>query len=180
MTEHQNVSNTLANFRSLAAEVRAGFSKMKEISGELRVVGGYLESKDALEAYRPLCIPVRRAYRETDRISFARVLRLLQEMSRHDLSERLTEVEAAYQGVRADLESSTILNGQPLSHRAVFDAWLDAAIFGSFAGKDREYRALLNECGKAVEGVAVRITEAIGERMLELDELVALYLSEVS
>ncbi len=178
MSELGNATNTLANFRSLAAEVRAGFSKMKEISGELRIVGGYIESKDALEAYRSLCIPVRRAYRETDRVSFVRVLRLLRELERPDFVERLRTLESAYEHVREDLTSSTILNGQPLSHKVVFDAWLDAAIFGSFAGKDRAYRALLNDCGKAVEGVAVRITEAIGERMLELDEVVALYLAE--
>jgi len=163
--------DVLLTFRHLAADARTGLEKVKAKGGDLRMVSGYVESGDILEAYRPLCIPVRRAYRDTDRASFVRVCRLLEAVGGSDVAAQLPEVSARYERVRNDLESHTILNDRPLEHRVIFDAWMDAVIFGSFGGKDKPYRQLLSECGKAVEGVAVRITEAIAASMLELDNL---------
>jgi hypothetical protein len=165
--------DVLLTFRRLAADARNGLEKIRARNGNLRMVGGYVESGDILEAYRPLCIPVRRAYRDSDRASFVRVCRLLEAAGRSDVASRLSELTARYEQVRNDLDSHTILNDRPLEHRLVFDAWMDAVIFGSFGGKDKPYVKLLAECGKAVEGVAVRITEAIAALMLELDEVVA-------
>jgi hypothetical protein len=76
------------------------------------------------------------------------------------------------------MASHTILNDREVGHREVFEAWMDAVIFGEFGDKDQGYRRLLAECGKAVEGIAVRLTEAIAERILELDEVIALVLGE--
>jgi hypothetical protein len=164
--------STLQTFRSLAEEIRTGFREMKEASGELRVVHGYLESKDTVEAYKSLCLPVRRAYKDTDRISFLRTSQLLGESVSAGVKERLAGVVAKYKDVLGELSSYTILNDRQVQHRDVFEAWLDASIFGDFAGKDQKYRALLDECGKAVEGIAVRLTEAIANRVLELDEVI--------
>jgi hypothetical protein len=169
---------TLHTFRSLAQEVRAGFEKMKEASGELRVVHGYLESKDMVEAYRSLCLPVRRAYNESDRISFRKVCAALQLSTEARVVDGLSQAVSRYEKVTADLNSTTTLNDRKLPHREVFEAWLDASIFGDFAGKDKQYKALLDECGKAVEGIAVRITELIANRVLELDDVVADALGE--
>ena len=168
----------LHNFRSLADEVRAGFRQMKEASGELRVVHGYLESKDTVEAYRSLCLPVRRAYKDTDRVSIRHTCEALRQSESADVLSRVQQAAQAYDSILAYVDSHTILNEQQLGHRRVFDAWLDASIFGDFAGKDRPYRALLDECGKAVEGIAVRLTEMIGNHVLELDEIVADALGE--
>ncbi len=164
--------DVLLTFRHLAADARAGLEHVKAKGGDLRMVRGYVESGDILESYRPLCIPVRRAYRDSDRASLVRVCRLLESVADPAVTSQLPELIARYERVREDLGSHTILNDRPLEHRIVFDAWLDAVIFGSFGGKDKPYQKLLAECGKAIEGVAVRITEAIAARMLELDDLV--------
>ena len=168
----------LHNFRSLADEVRAGFREMKEASGELRVIHGYLESKDTVEAYRSLCLPVRRAYKDTDRVSIRHTCEALRKSESAELTGRVDQATKAYDSILEYVNSHTILNDQQLSHRRVFDAWLDASIFGDFAGKDKPYRALMDECGKAVEGIAVRLTEMIGNHVLELDEVVADALGE--
>ena len=165
--------SALQAFRSLAEEVRTGFREMKEASGELRIVHGYLESKDTVGAYKSLCLPVRRAFKETDRVSFLRTSQVLGESDIAEVKERLAAVVAGYNEVLKDMASYTILNDRQVQHREVFEAWLEASVFGDFGGRDRRYRALLDECGKAVEGIAVRLTEAIGNRVLELDELIA-------
>ena len=167
-------TTTLRMFRALADEVRAGFSSVAEASGEMRVVHGYLESKDILTAYRPLCLPVRRASKDSDRISFRRTCGVLRESTSGAAAERLVEVCERYEKVMAYMASHTILNDRQVEHREVFEAWMDAVIFGEFGEKDQAYRKLLAECGKAVEGIAVRLTEAIAERILELDDIVAL------
>lgn len=163
----------LETFRHLAADARTGLEQARGAASDVRMVGGYVETGNILEAYKPLCIPVRRAYRDSDRASYARVSQLLGEVGGEPVARSLAQLTAKYEAVRQDLDSQTILNDAPLPHRTVFDAWMDAVIFGAFGGKDTAYRKLEEECGKAVEGVAVRITEAIAERMLELDDLVA-------
>jgi len=169
---------SLRTFRSLAKEVRDGFSAAKEASGELRIVHGYLESKDNLDAYRSLCLPVRRASKDSDRMSFRRACKALAEAESDEIAQRLADVVGRDEKDMAYLASHTILNDRPVQHNEVFEAWLDAVIFGEFGEKDRGYRMLLAECGKAVEGIAVRLTEAIADRILELDDVIALALGE--
>ena len=173
-------ATSLRTFRSIAEEVRAGFSSVKEASGEMRVVHGYLESKDILASYRPLCLPVRRASKDSDRMSFRRASRMLQESTSGEVSKRLVDVAERYEKVMAYMGSHTILNDRPVEHREVFEAWMDAVIFGEFGDKDQNYRKLIAECGKAVEGIAVRLTEAIAERILELDDVIALELGDTT
>ena len=163
----------LETFRHLAEEAREGLTRARGGASDVRMVGGYVETGNILEAYKPLCIPVRRAYRDSDRASYAKVAQLVSEVGGESVTTSLARITAKYEKVRQDLDSHTILNDAPLPHREVFDAWMDAVIFGAFGGKDAAYRKLEDECGKAVEGVAVRITEAIAKRMLELDDLVA-------
>ena len=173
-------ATTLRTFRSIADEVRAGFASVQEASGEMRVVHGYLESKDVLASYRPLCLPVRRASKDSDRMSFRRTSRMLQESTSPEVLERLADAVERYETVMEYLASHTILNDRPVQHREVFDAWMDAVIYGEFGDKDKEYRKLIAECGKAVEGIAVRLTEAIAERILELDDVIALALGDTA
>jgi hypothetical protein len=163
----------LQTFRSLADEVRTGFREMKEASGELRVVHGYLESKDTVGAYRSLCLPVRRAYHDSDRVSIKHARAELKQSSRPGVSARVSSAATRYQKILDYLHSSTTLNDRQIPHRDIFEAWLDASIFGDFGGKDKRYRELLSECGKAIEGIAVRLTEMIGNHVLELDDIVA-------
>jgi hypothetical protein len=171
-------ATSLRTFRSMAEEVRLGFSSVQEASGEMRVVHGYLESKDILVSYRPLCLPVRRASKDSDRMSFRRTCKRLEESASKEVLERLADVSERYDKVMAYLASHTILNDRPVEHKEVFEAWMDAVIFGEFGDKDQDYRKLIAECGKAVEGIAVRLTEAIAERILELDDVIALELGE--
>ena len=171
-------TTALKTFRSLAQEVKAGFSAVQESSGEMRVVHGYLESKDILDAYRALCLPVRRTSKDSDRMSFRRTCKMLRESDSEEVAERLADASERYEKVMAYMASHTILNDRPVEHHEVYEAWMDAVIFGEFGDKDQEYRKLLAECGKAVEGIAVRLTEAIAERILELDDVIALALGE--
>jgi hypothetical protein len=168
----------LRTFRTLAQEVRNALPTVREAGGAVRVVGGYLESRSVLQSYRPLCLPVRRTYRRSDRASFVRVCGIVERVADGRMSDRVASVEAAFNRVMADVTSSTILNDRQVRHADVFDAWLDAVIFGSFGDRDRDYSALVQECGKAVEGIAVRLTEAVAQRILDLDELVADVLEE--
>jgi hypothetical protein len=162
----------------LAAEVKAGFAAVQESSGEMRVVHGYLESKDILAAYRPLCLPVRRTSKDSDRMSFRRVCTMLQDSVTGDVADRLADVVERYEKVMTYMDSHTILNDRPVQHREVFEAWMDAVIYGEFGDKDQEYRKLLAECGKPVEGIAVRLTEAIADRILDLEEVIVAVLGE--
>ncbi len=171
-------ATSLRTFRSIAEEVRTGFASVKEASGEMRVVHGYLESKDILVSYRSLCLPVRRASKDSDRMSFIRTSKVLQESASAEVSERLVDAVERYEKVMAYMASHTILNDRPVEHRDVYEAWMDAVIYGEFGDKDQAYRKLLAECGKAVEGIAVRLTEAIAERILELDDVIALELGD--
>jgi hypothetical protein len=171
-------TTSLMTFRSMAEEVKLGFSAVQEASGEMRVVHGYLESKDIMASYRPLCLPVRRASKDSDRMSFRRTCKRLEESSSKEVLERLADITERYDKVMAYMASHTILNDRPVEHREVYEAWMDAVIFGEFGDKDQEYRKLLAECGKAIEGIAVRLTEAIAERILELDDVIALELGE--
>lgn len=171
-------ATALKTFQSLADEVRAGFAAVKESSGEMRIVHGYLESKDILAAYRPLCLPVKRTSKESDRMSFRRVCAMLQGSVTGELAERLAEVVQRYDKVMSYMDSHTILNDRPVKHREVFDAWMDAVIYGEFGDKDQQYKKLLAECGKAVEGIAVRLTEAIADRILDLEEIIVAVLGE--
>ena len=170
--------DSLQSFCRIADEMRAALDRVKVVSGELRVVDGYLESKDAVEHYRALCLPVRRIYRESDRASFTRVVELLRGVGSPEIIGRLERVVASYATVQQDIAGHTTLNDQELGHRSIFEAWLDAVIFGSFGGKDREYRRLVAECGKAVEGIAVRITETIAEPALDLADVVQAMLTD--
>jgi len=173
-------ATSLRTFRSIAEEVRVGFSSVKEASGEMRVVHGYLESKDILASYRSLCLPVRRASKDSDRMSFRRTSRMLQESASAEVLERLVDVVGRYETVMEYMASRTILNDRPVEHREVYEAWMDAVIYGEFGDKDQDYRRLIAECGKAVEGIAVRLTEAIAERILELDDVIALALGDAT
>jgi hypothetical protein len=80
----------------MAEEVRAGFASLQNASGELRVVHGYLESKDILVAYRPLCLPVRRVSKDSDRMSFRRICKSMKESASGEAAERLAEVAERY------------------------------------------------------------------------------------
>ncbi len=170
--------NTLRMFRNLADEVRKAQVAIKEASGEMRIVGGYLESKDAVATYKILCLPVRRAYLARDRVCLTRVHEILATIQDPAIAARVAQVSGNNDKVREDVNSTTILNDRPLSHSEVFDAWLEAVIFGNFGGKDAIYNELLNECGRAIEGIAVRITESIADGILETDALVAEVLGE--
>ncbi len=121
---------------------------------------------------------MRRAYLESDRVSMTRVHQILSTIRDPGIAAKVALVQAQNDKVREDINSTTILNDRQLKHREVFDAWLDAVIFGEFGGKNASYQGLLDECGKAIEGIAVRITESIADGILESDAIVAEVLGE--
>lgn len=166
-------ADTLWAFHRIAADVRSLLAEIGESAGDTRVVGGYLDTSDVLEAYRPLCIRVRRVCTESDRVSLLRTCKVVTEVGSEAHRNRATKIAACYQVSMKDLGASTTLNDRQVPHREVFEAWLDAATFGTFDASDSRYRSLFEECGKAVEGIAVRITESVAECIVQLDDLVA-------
>ena len=160
--------NTVRIFRRIAREVRAALSIESTTHTEARMVGGYIETDNVLEHYRPLCIPVRRAYLESDPGSAFRVDRIIREA--HIESEAVTRAGASFATATEDLNSHTILGDDRMKHREIFDAWLEAAIFGDFADRDSRYKEQLAELGKPVEGIAIRLTEEFARAIVDLDD----------
>ena len=166
-------ADSLRAFHHLAADVRSLSQGIAASAGEPRLVRGYVETSEVLETYRPLCVRVRRVCTESDRTSLVQTCRIVIASGSEPVGRRTEEVVARYQRVEEDLRSYTTLNNRQVNHRDVFEAWLDAAIFGAFDASDSSYRSLFDECGKAVEGIAVRITESVSRCVLDLDELVS-------
>ena len=73
--------DVLLTFRRLAADVREGLVRVRSGGGHVHMEAGYVESDDVLEAYKALCIPVRRAYRDSDRASFSKASTVLNDVA---------------------------------------------------------------------------------------------------
>lgn len=169
--------DSLRAFYQVAKDLRMAVeTRGADGTGELKMVGGYIESEDVVENYRPLCIPVRRAYLRTDPAHLGRVCSILESLDERE-APGAEEACGSYAAVVEDLESHTILNEQRLKHTEVFEAWLDAVVFGEFGHKDEPYRQLLQEYGKPVEGIAVRLTEGLTKSMLEVGDAVGRLIS---
>jgi hypothetical protein len=157
--------------------VRQALEGFADESGRLQVDGGYLQDATLIERYKRLSIPVRRALNPNDRASFTESLAALR---RHEAieAERLGAIEAAWGKLQQELDSLVGLGGSRVPRRQILSGWLDAAAFYDKLDRDRAYDHLIDQWGKAAEGIGAQLTEDAARVILLLDEIAAAALGE--
>ena len=70
--------SVLPAYRRNAVHVRTGLGGLDAQAGKLQVEGGQIRDANQMERFKRLAIPVRRALKPTDRVSFAVALDALQ------------------------------------------------------------------------------------------------------
>ncbi len=137
------------------------------------MVRGYVETEGDEQRIRNLCIPVRRTYLKKDPINFLRILNLARSKGPPEIQKRAAALEVRYAPLVQELGSTSILNDRKVTHAEMFEAWIDAIVFYDVAEKRNHYAAMVDEMGKAVEGIALHLAERMAELVLELDDLTA-------
>jgi len=165
-------------FRRQAADVRRARSRPAPPPAPLKVVGGYIETEGWLQQMRQLCVPIRRIHLPSDKASYVRSGRILAQHDDPDLSAGAAAANDAYKAVLAELEVETILGGRKVRRGDMLKAWLDAAVFYDSHDKRKPYEQMLEEMGKAVEGIALHLTEEMADAVLALDVVAAQALGE--
>ena len=171
------MTDVLRAFRRNAVHVRQALERYAAEPGHLQVDGGYLQDATLIERYKRLSIPVRRALNPTDRASFLESLTVLR---RHDTigADELGAIEAAWSKLQHELDSLVGLGGSRVPRRQILSGWLDAAAFYDKLERDRAYDHLIDQWGKAAEGIGVQLTEDAARVILLLDEIAASALGE--
>lgn len=162
----------LRSFRRNAVHVRKALEFMAQEPGHVGVERGYLQDAGLMERYKRLSIPVRRALNPTDRASFAQALKGLTG------TDGVGQITAAWQGLQAELDSTVGLGGGKVPRRQILSDWLDAAAFYDKLERDRAYDRLIDQWGKAAEGIGAQLTEQAAEVIIQLDEAAAAVLGE--
>jgi hypothetical protein len=157
--------------------VRQALELFKADPGHVGVERGYLEDEGLVERYKRLSIPVRRALNPTDRAGFAQALAaLMAEAGRS--TEALGTIESDWQTLQASLDAPIQLGGAKVPRRQILSAWLDAAAFYDTLERDRAYDRLIDQYGKAAEGIGSDLTDQAVKVILLLDEAAAAALGE--
>ena len=167
------MSETLRSFRRNAVHVRQALPLLHEEARNLQMTGGYLEDEGIVDRYKRLSIPVRRALNPTDKASFAHALAALRERGGD-----IGTVEAAWTRLQAELDSTVVLGGSKVTRRTVLDSWLKAAAFYDSLERETSYTQVLDQYGKAAEGLSTGLTEEAARVILLLDEAAAGALGE--
>lgn len=180
--------SVLPAYRRNAVHVRTGLDGLEAQAGKLQVDGGQIRDAHQMERFKRLAIPVRRALKSTDRVSFAGALAELEAMK-----PSLTAGTSAQAGVAAqwkalvtELDSTVNLGGRKLERRAVLDGFLNAASFYDQLEHDRarshdradEYDNFIQEWGTAAEGLGAQLTEEAARVIVALDDEIAAALGE--
>jgi hypothetical protein len=171
------MSDVLKSFRRNAVHVRQALEVFEKDAGRVEVEGGYLQDAGLIERYKRLSIPVRRALNPTDRASFAQSLQDLAETAGVDKAE-LGSIRAAWAKLQQELDSLVGLGGSKVPRRQILMAWLEAAAFYDKLDRDRAYDQMINEWGKAAEGIGAQLMEDSARVILRLDEAAASALGE--
>ena len=169
--------DTLRSFRRNVVHVRQALELFKADPGHVGVERGYLEDAGMVERYKRLSIPVRRALNPTDRAGFAQALAALKTEGGTS-TEALQTIEGDWQTLQTSLDAPIQLGGAKVPRRRILAAWLDAAAFYDTLERDRAYDRLIDEYGKAAEGVGSDLTEQAVKVILRLDEAAAAALGE--
>ena len=165
----------LRSFRRNAVQVRQALALPAADSGKVNVDGGYLQDANAIERYKRLSIPVRRALNPTDRASFAQALTSLEGAS---TGVAVPHVAAEWQHLQQELDSTVGLGGGKVPRRQILAGWLEAAAFYDKLERDRAYDRMIDQWGKAAESIGVQLTEEAARVIILLDELAASALGE--
>jgi hypothetical protein len=142
----------------------------------MQVDSGYLADEGRLERYKRLSIPVRRALNPGDRASFDQALAALTADSAH--APALAGVTASWHQLQQELDSLVGLGGSRVARRKILTGWLDAAAFYDKLDRDRAYDHLIDQWGKAAEGIGSQLMEDAARVIVELDEQAAAALGE--
>jgi hypothetical protein len=162
----------LRSFRRNAVHVRKALEFMAQEPGHVGVERGYLQDAGLMERYKRLSIPVRRALNGSDRASFEQALAELAG------SDGLARITANWQKLQTELDSTVGLGGGKVPRRQILADWLDAAAFYDTLERDRAYDRLIDQWGKAAEGIGAQLTEQAAEVIIELDAMAAAALDE--
>jgi len=171
------MSDVLKSFRRNAVHVRQALEVFEKDAGRVEIEGGYLQDAGLIERYKRLSIPVRRALNPTDRASFAQSLQALAETAGVDRAV-LGSIRAVWDKLQQELDSLVGLGGGKVPRRQILMAWLEAAAFYDKLDRDRAYDQMINEWGKAAEGIGSQLMEDSARVILRLDEAAAAALGE--
>jgi len=172
----------LRAFRRNAVHVRTGLAGLNNKDaqpGRVAVEGGQIRDQNQMERFKRLAIPVRRALKDSDRVSFAVALAALPA----DAGAAVRKDWAAFQN---DLNSTVNLGGSKLPRREVLAAFLDAAAFYNQLEHDRarsndlldEYDAFIQKWGPAAENLGSELAEDAARVIVALDDEAADALGE--
>jgi hypothetical protein len=172
--------SSLPAYRRNAVHVRTGLAGLDAQAGKLQVDGGQIRDANQMERFKRLAIPVRRALKSTDRVSFAGALAELQQIRAVDA------VASKWKALEAELDSLVNLGGKKMERRAVLGGFLDAAAFYDQLEHDRarnndrtdEYDNFIQEWGTAAEGLGAQLTEEAARVIVALDDEIAEALGE--
>lgn len=139
---------------------------------------GYLQDAGLMERYKRLSIPVRRALNVSDRASFSQALNALVEHDALAGHDGLARIRTAWELLQTELDSTVGLGGAKVPRRQILSDWLDAAAFYDTLEHDRAYDRLIDQWGKAAEGIGAQLTEQAAEVIIQLDEAAAAALGE--
>jgi hypothetical protein len=169
----------LRTFRRIADDVRRALPRATSGELRLRVVDGYIESEGWIEQFRPLCVPVRRTVMRSDSAYVGTIARILHAAAADPAhAEGGAAVSAQYAAVVREMETASTLGGRRITHGDLLRAWLDAAVFYDSTDKRRPYEDMVQDMGKAVEGIAMHLTLDIAAVLLSMDDLAADWIGE--
>ena len=148
--------------------------------------GGQIRDANQMERFKQLAIPVRRALKATDRVSFAVALEELRALIAAGNPTDITAVSKQWTTLSAELDSTVNLGGRKLERRAVLSGFLNAAAFYNQLEHDHarnndradEYDKFIQEWGTAAEGLGAQLTEDAARVIVALDGAIAAALGE--
>ena len=176
-TLEPEVQDSLRSFRRNAVHVRQALDVLAASASQMQMDGGYLQEEGLIERYKLLSIPVRRALNPNDRASFAQALAEL-ESSDGGNRDGLSRARDAWRKLQQELESTVVLGGTKVPRRQILAGWLDAAAFYDKLDRDRAYDHLIDQWGRAAEGIGSQLMEDAARAVILLDEAAAHALGE--
>lgn len=175
------MADVLKSFRRNAVHVRQALDFMNRPGDAgakaVQVDAGYIQDAGQIERFKRLSIPVRRCLNETDRASFVHALHEL-ETAEGAASPALETARRAWQKLQQELQSTVVLGGAKVTRKQILMAWLEAAALYDKLDRDRAYDHVIDQWGKAAEGLGSQLMEDAAAVILLLDEAAAHALGE--
>lgn len=165
-------------FRALAEDARRAALLVRGQSFPLAMKNGYVEPSGIDRHVQSLCIPVRRAYADNDPVSFRRMVDILRRIDAPELRDRVDAIVTKYHAILSELRTPCILNDQRITFDRFLGTWFEAAVYMDFADKRARFDGIVNEFGKAVEGIVLHATHQMADCIVDLDAVIADLLGE--